>query len=124
MKKLLNIVEASNYIKLSQSYLRELDRKGVLEAYHDDNGRAWYTKELLDSFRFDAKYAILNNEYRDVLQYYAYIMGYKYEIVYSLENVSLEMGYNRLLSYRLATSFMEDELRLALDNKGVYLEIY
>ena len=29
-----------------------------------------------------------------------------------------------LLSYRFATSFMEDELRLALDNKGVYLEIY
>ena len=41
--KLKDITEASDYIKLSESYLRELDRKGVLVAYRDDTGKMWYT---------------------------------------------------------------------------------
>lgn len=122
--KLKDITEASDYIKLSESYLRELDRKGVLVAYRDDKDKMWYTKEILDNFQIKIKYAILNDENREYLEYYLMYKKYEYDIVESIRDISREKGYTRFLAYRIVMDSEEKRLRGLLNDEGVYLEIY
>jgi excisionase family DNA binding protein len=52
--KLLTIRSAANYLGLSASTLRKMEKKGLLIPYHTPGGHRRYTLQMLDKYLEDS----------------------------------------------------------------------